>query len=236
MKKAIHLNNSRGHADHGWLNSFHSFSFAGYHNPSRNNFGVLRVLNDDVVAAGRGFGAHPHENMEIISIPLSGALKHSDDTGRNEIINAGDVQIMSAGLGITHSEMNASTTEPVNFLQIWIFPKVDGIKPRYEQKTFDVAERKNKFQVVVSPEKDTDSVWINQDAWIVLIDLDAEKLLQYDLHLETNGVYLFVLEGEVVIDGERLNTRDAIAISETMNLEIKAVSNSKLLIIEIPML
>jgi len=236
MKKIVHLGNSRGHADHGWLNSFHTFSFAGYHNPSRNNFGVLRVLNDDIVAAGRGFGAHPHENMEIISIPLSGALKHSDDTGRTEIINAGDVQIMSAGCGITHSEMNASTTEPVNFLQIWIFSKVDDIKPRYEQKTFAIAERKNNFQVVVSPVKDADSIWINQNAWLTLSDIDAEKDLRYELHLKTNGVYIFVLEGAIEVDRERLSTRDAIAISETMNLDIKALLNSKLLIIEIPML
>lgn len=236
MKQIIHRGTSRGNANHGWLNSYHTFSFAEYHDPSRMHFGVLRVLNDDVVAPGRGFGAHPHENMEIISIPLNGALKHNDNTGRTEIINAGDVQIMSAGSGITHSEMNASATEPVNFLQIWIFPKVENIPPRYEQKTFSIKDRKNKWQTVVSPEKDAAPIWINQDAWFMLSDLDANTSLQYDVHLKKNGVYLFVLYGEVEIAGEKLNKRDAIALSEIEKFDIKANLNAHILLMEVPMI
>lgn len=236
MKQIIHRGTSRGNANLGWLNSYHTFSFAGYHNSSRMHFGVLRVLNDDVVAPGRGFGAHPHENMEIISIPLNGALKHNDNTGRSEIINAGDVQIMSAGSGITHAEMNASATEPVNFLQIWIFPKVENIQPRYEQKTFILEDRKNKWQTIVSPEKDAEPIWINQDAWFMLSDLDENKTLQYNLQMKNNGVYLFVLDGEIEIVGEKLVKRDAIALTEIGEFDIKASTNAQLLLMEVPMI
>lgn len=236
MKQIIHRGTSRGNANLGWLNSYHTFSFAEYHDSTRMHFGALRVLNDDVVAPGRGFGAHPHKNMEIISIPLDGALKHNDNTGRTEIINAGDVQIMSAGSGITHSEMNASTIEPVNFLQIWLFPKVENIQPRYEQKTFSLGDRKNKWQTVVSPEKDAEPIWINQDAWFVLSDLDANITLQYEVHLKNNGVYLFVLDGDIEISGEKLNKRDAIALSEMEKFDIKANSKAQILLMEVPMI
>jgi redox-sensitive bicupin YhaK (pirin superfamily) len=235
MTKTIHKASSRGNANHGWLNSFHTFSFAGYHDSTRMNFGLLRVLNDDIVAPGMGFGSHPHENMEIISIPLSGALHHRDNTGRNEIIKSGDVQIMSAGSGITHSEMNASTKEQVNFLQLWIFPKKENIQPRYEQKTFKVENRINKFQTVVSPEENADSIWINQDAYLSLADFTNETKISYSRNLKSNGVYFFVLEGSITIVDESLNKRDAIGLENLDTIEIVAAVDSKLLVIEVPL-
>jgi redox-sensitive bicupin YhaK (pirin superfamily) len=236
MTKTIHKASSRGNANHGWLNSFHTFSFAGYHDSTRMNFGLLRVLNDDIVAPGMGFGSHPHENMEIISIPLSGALHHRDNTGRNEIIKSGDVQIMSAGSGITHSEMNASTKEQVNFLQLWIFPKKENIQPRYEQKTFKVENRINKFQTVVSPEENADSIWINQDAYLSLADFTNETKISYSRNLKSNGVYFFVLEGSITIVDESLNKRDAIGLENLDTIEIVAAADSKLLVIEVPLI
>jgi quercetin 2,3-dioxygenase len=235
MKTVLHKASERGHANHGWLDSHHTFSFAGYHNPQRINFGLLRVLNDDIVSGGMGFGRHPHDNMEIVSIPLSGSLAHNDSTGRSEVIKTNDVQIMSAGSGISHSEMNASSTEAVNFLQIWVFPKERNIEPRYEQKTFNPSDRNNKLQVVVSPNTEDGSVWINQDAWFSLSNLEEGKELAYKTHLATNGVYLFVIDGEVSLNGEVLYKRDGIAISETGEINVKAGKNSKLLFIEIPM-
>ncbi|HET9053803.1 MAG TPA: pirin family protein, partial [Cyclobacteriaceae bacterium] len=192
MKTIIHKAETRGHANHGWLNSHHTFSFAGYYDPSRINFGALRVLNDDIVTGGRGFGQHPHDNMEIISIPLKGALEHGDNTGGHGIIKSGEVQIMSAGSGIAHSEKNASATETVNFLQIWVFPKVKNIQPRYDQKLFPAEERINKFQTVVSPEKDGKGLWINQDAWFSLGKMKAGFTTEYTLNKTSNGVYAFV--------------------------------------------
>ena len=234
-KKIIHKANTRGHANHGWLDSHHTFSFARYYNPERMNFGLLRVLNDDVVAPGMGFGAHPHDNMEIISIPLSGELAHQDSTGNKKVIQTNDVQIMSAGSGLTHSEFNNSKTDKVNFLQIWVFPKEQNITPRYEQKTFKPEDRQNKLQLVVSPEKDAESIWINQDAWFTLGSLKAGFAEDYKLHKNGNGVYAFVLEGEVEIDGEKLSKRDGMGISDTENVSIKASSDAELLLMEIPM-
>ena len=236
MKKVLHTAGSRGHANHGWLNSFHTFSFAGYHDPSRVHFGLLRVLNDDVVAPGMGFGTHPHENMEIVSIPLSGALHHKDTTGRDEIIRSGDVQIMSAGSGISHSEMNASRNEEVNFLQLWIFPKLENITPRYEQKTFDKADRLNKLQTVVSPLENDGAIFINQDAFLSLTDITTSNTLEYKMHSGNAGVYVFVLEGSVTIDGEKLSKRDGLGISDTVSFSISADSDASLLLIEVPML
>lgn len=235
MKKILHTAESRGHANHGWLNSFHTFSFANYHNSQRMHFGMLRVINDDVIAPGMGFGMHPHENMEIVTIPLSGALHHRDTTGRDEIIRSGDVQIMSAGSGISHSEMNASNSEEVSLLQIWMFPKLKNIAPRYEQKTFDKTDRLNKFQKVVSPIISEDAVFINQDAYFTLSDLTANTSLEYKVHANNSGVYVFVLEGAVTIDGERLLSRDALGISDAVSFTISADSNSSLLLIEVPM-
>lgn len=234
-KITVHKADSRGLADHGWLKSRHTFSFAEYQDPERVRFGLLRVLNDDIVEGGQGFGAHPHDNMEIISIPLSGALAHKDSTGNEHVINTGDVQIMSAGEGLYHSEYNASKTDTVNFLQIWVFPKERDIEPRYEQKTFDASERKNKLQVVVSPNKNNGTLWINQDAYFSLLTLQKGNDIAYKVNHNGNGVYLFVISGSVTAAGESLNTRDAIGIEDSDGFDIKAGSDAELLFIEVPM-
>jgi quercetin 2,3-dioxygenase len=236
MKTILHAAASRGHANHGWLNSYHSFSFAHYHNPERLHFGALRVLNDDTVAPGMGFGQHPHDNMEIVSIPLSGQLKHRDTTGTEAIIRTGDVQIMSAGSGLEHSEMNGSRTEAVKFLQIWVFPKLKNIQPRYEQKYFDPSNRKNSLQVVVSPEKNADSIWINQDAWFSLSAPEKGHTINYTLHQEGNGVYLFMLTGKASVNGQSLDARDGMGISGTDAFSIEALENADILLMEIPMI
>lgn len=234
MKKVIHKADSRGSANFGWLNSKHTFSFGQYYDPDRVNFGRLRVLNDDIVIGGAGFPTHPHSNMEIISIPLSGALAHKDSTGTEKVIKTGEVQIMSAGSGLTHSEYNASKSEEVNFLQIWVLPKEENIQPRYDQKVFDAADRHNSIQTVVSP-NDDQSLWINQDAWFSLTDLDAEKATTYSLNKSDSGVYAFVLDGVIDIDGTKLEKRDAIGIEDLSKIEIKAAVDSKVLLIEVPM-
>ena len=235
MKTTVHKADSRGHADHGWLNSYHTFSFANYSNPKRIHFGLLRVLNDDIVQPGEGFGKHPHDNMEIISIPLKGKLAHKDSTGSEHVINTGDVQIMSAGSGLFHSEYNASKEDIVNFLQIWVFPKDRDIEPRYDQKTYNAAERKNKFQEVVSPRKTGDALWINQDAYFSLADIDKGNTINYKVKLKGNGIYLFVLEGSVKTAGEELNKRDGLGIEEVTEIEITASEDTELLLMEIPM-
>lgn len=234
MNTVVHKADSRGFADHGWLRSRHTFSFAGYYNPDRVHFGALRVLNDDKVAGGKGFGTHPHENMEIISIPLSGDLEHKDSTGRNEVIRQGDVQIMSAGSGITHSEFNHNADKDVQFLQIWVFPKERDITPRYEQKTYELAERMNRLQTVVAPDGG-EALTINQDAWFSLTKLEKGKGLNYELNKEGNGVYAFVLEGDVQIAGEHLNRRDAVGVSDTNKVELKAETDTEVLLMEVPM-
>ncbi|MGB3073906.1 MAG: pirin family protein [Chitinophagales bacterium] len=231
----FHKADSRGHANHGWLDSHHSFSFAGYHNPERVHFGALRVLNDDSVTGGMGFGKHPHDNMEIVSIPLKGALEHNDTTGRKAIIKTGDVQIMSAGSGISHSEVNASKTDAVNFLQIWVFPKLRNIPPRYEQKTFETADRKNKWQLVVSPEKETAALWINQDAWFSMGDFNEEIETTYTIHQKGNGIYAFIIEGRATINGQEMNERDGAGITGVESIIIKTTNDSKILLIEVPM-
>jgi hypothetical protein len=235
MKAQIHPSTERGHANFGWLDSYHSFSFSSYHNPAKMGFGALRVLNDDTVAAGMGFGSHPHSDMEIVSIPLSGALKHEDNTGRKEIIKMGDVQIMSAGTGIVHSEYNASKEEPVKFLQIWVFPERQGLKPRYEQISFDVAGRNNRWQTVVSPDQEEGSIKIFQQAWFKLADVSKEKSLSYAMHGKDKGLYLFVLEGSVQVGEHTLGKRDALAIEDAESVDIQALEDSKLLAIEIPL-
>jgi len=235
MNTILHKANTRGHANHGWLNSFHTFSFAGYYDQNRMNFGALRVLNDDTVAAGMGFGRHPHENMEIVSIPLSGDLEHQDSTGRHEIIKQGDVQIMSAGSGIFHSEKNANHNKEVKFLQIWVLPKEINITPRYEQKSFPIAERKNRLATVVSPD-DANAVWINQDAWFTLGNLDVDTELNYQLHKADSCVYAFVITGNVELNGIALNERDGLGISNIKDFAIKATSDTELLLMEIPMI
>ena len=232
----IHKADTRGHANHGWLDSHHTFSFASYHDPSRVNFGVLRVLNDDNVKGGMGFGQHPHDNMEIISIPLKGSLEHGDNTGGHGIIKSGEVQIMSAGSGIAHSEKNASKTEAVNFLQIWVFPKEKNITPRYDQKEFKSSERINKLQTVISPEKENiSSLWINQDAWFHLGNLKKGFTIDYALKKNGNGVYAFIIEGEVTINGQKLNKRDGLGVWETDKISISADTDTEVLLMEVPM-
>ncbi len=234
MNTVVHKSDSRGSADHGWLRSRHTFSFAGYHNPDRVHFGALRVLNDDTVTGGKGFGTHPHDNMEIISIPLFGDLEHKDSTGTGEVIKTGDVQIMSAGSGLRHSEFNHSKEEEVQFLQIWVFPKERDITPRYEQKTFDPEDRMNKFQTVVSPEG-ADALWINQDAYFSLANLDAGMELSYEVKKPGNGVYFFVLNGEINIADQSLELRDAVGVTDTSEIHLKARSYAEVLAIEVPM-
>ncbi len=234
MKTIIHKADTRGHVNFGWLNSNHSFSFGHYYNPERIQFGKLRVLNDDIVVGGAGFPTHPHDNMEIISIPLEGALAHRDSTGTEKAIHTGEVQIMSAGSGLTHSEYNFSKEDHVNFLQIWIMPKEMNIEPRYDQRTFSAEDRKNMLQTVVAPDKD-EALWINQDAWITLSDLDKDSTITYDLKKNGNGVYLFVLDGEIQINDQKLSKRDAIGISDTSSFEVEANSGANLLLIDIPM-
>lgn len=236
MKKTIlHKADSRGFGDHGWLQSKHSFSFAGYHDPARIHFGALRVLNDDIVAGGKGFGLHPHDNMEIISIPLAGALRHKDTTGREAVIHTGDVQIMSAGSGIAHSEMNASATEAVNFLQIWVFPKKRNIEPRYQQKSFSTAGGLNTWQVVVSPVDAGASLWINQDAWLSLGEWSQGTAAVYEVHRKGNGVYAFVIDGDVTLAGQALHARDGFGISDTESISLLADRDARVLMIEVPM-
>ncbi len=235
MKIQIHKSNERGSADYGWLKPNYYFSFSNYHNPSKVHFGLLRVLNDDFIMGGGAFPTHPHDNMEIVTIPLTGALQHKDNTGGEGIIKAGDIQIMSAGSGIQHSESNASATESVTLFQIWLFPKIKNITPRYDQRTFDVTGRLNKWQVVVSPKEEDNALWINQDARFALTNLSAGNTIEYKNGFDGNGVFLVVINGSVEIDGTTLNKRDALGISETNQFTIKATTDTELLSIEIPM-
>jgi len=228
----IHQANSRGMADHGWLNSHHTFSFANYFEASRMGFGKLRVLNDDVVAAGRGFGTHPHRDMEIISIPLEGSLKHSDSEGNEQLIKKGDVQIMSAGTGVSHSEFNYSQVDAVSFLQIWVEPKKMGIKPRYEQKTYVL--KKNEWSLLVSPELKPESVWINQDAFFSITKLEAGHI-KYSKYIKSNLVYVFILNGTLNIQGKEFRQRDGIGLEEGEdNVEFSSTLSSEILVMEVP--
>lgn len=229
----LHHANTRGFTQNEWLSSYHSFSFADYHDPDRMGFAKLRVLNDDTVAANGGFGFHRHSNMEIVSIPLSGSLLHRDNIGNEHVINSGDVQIMSAGQGIKHSEYNNSAQDSVNFLQIWILPKKLNIKPRYEQKTIDRSQLKNNFAVIVSPfKKDSEAVWINQDALFSLTELDEGSAIQYIASFQDASCYIFVIKGEININDDILNARDALALSNVTDINITAKTASLVLCIE----
>lgn len=232
----LHKADTRGHANHGWLDSHHTFSFANYYNPERMHFGVLRVLNDDIVAPGRGFGTHPHDNMEIISIPLSGDLEHKDSMGNTTVIKQGDIQVMSAGTGIQHSEFNKNSDKDVRFLQIWLFPNKRSVTPRYDQISLDTAKLKNKLLQVLSPNADDDGVWIHQDAWFHLGHFDKDFKTEYPLkNKEKNGVYAFVIDGDVTINGQALHRRDGLGIWDAELLEITADSTAQLLLMEVPM-
>ena len=235
MKKILHKAESRGHANHGWLNSFHTFSFANYYDPSRMNFGVLRVLNDDEVAPGMGFGTHPHQNMEIISIPLEGDLEHKDSMGNVAVIRSGDVQAMSAGTGVSHSEYNKNRDAAVKFLQIWVIPNKANVAPRYDQITLEPSSLKNRFLQVISPDPSDEGIWIHQDAWFHLGKFDADRTIPYTFKKEANGLYVFVLEGSCEVGGETLKRRDGLGVWDVIALEFRMEEPCKLLLMEVPM-
>ncbi len=235
MNTILHKADSRGDANHGWLHSKHTFSFANYHNPERMNFGVLRVLNDDTVSESKGFGTHPHKDMEIISIPLEGDLNHKDNMGNSTIIKSGDIQVMSAGTGVMHSEYNNSPDKPVKFLQIWVIPNKQNVEPRYDQITLDTTDRKNKLQQVLSPNADDAGVWIHQNAWFNMTNLDKGKTVEYNLNdKEKNGVYAFILKGNATINGQTLNERDGYGIWDIATLDIQGDSDAEILLMEVP--
>jgi redox-sensitive bicupin YhaK (pirin superfamily) len=233
MKTVFHAANSRGHADHGWLNAKHSFSFASWYNPERVHFGMLRVLNDDIVAGGMGFGKHPHDNMEIITIPLAGSIQHEDSMGFSEVIHAGEVQVMSAGTGIYHSEYNPSPDQELNLFQIWIFPKQKQVEPRYAQRKYELNEEA--FTELVGPEESGISTWIHQDAWLSMGTFKAGSSKEYQLKRQGNGIYLMLVEGQIKIGDQLLTQKDAIGISQTNQIQIEIEANAKILVIEVPM-
>lgn len=235
MKTIFHKASERGHADHGWLNAHHSFSFADYRDPNKVHFGLLRVLNDDIVAPGKGFGMHPHDNMEIVTIPLKGQLEHRDSMGNIGVIHPNEIQAMSAGSGITHSEYNHSKTEEVNILQIWVFPKQRDIDPRYEQRVFSDADKDQKFKTIVAPVKSPDVMWINQDAYFSIGKFKAGQSVNYQIQHGGNGAYVFMIEGAATIDQQQLNKRDAMGISETTQFNISVTQDSEILVIDVPM-
>jgi len=232
----LHKANTRGHVNHGWLESYHTFSFANYQNRERMNFGVLRVLNDDRVSQGMGFGKHPHDNMEIISIPLEGDLEHQDSMGNTTIIKEGDIQAMSAGTGIFHSEYNKNKDQLVKFLQIWIYPNKKNVAPRYDQVTLALKDRHNKLQQILSPNPDDEGVWIHQDAWFHIGKFDNDFSALYELKKPGNGVYAFVLKGDFTIGNIGLNERDGLGIWDTNAIKITANSaDAEILLMEVPM-
>ncbi len=235
MKTIVYRAANRGKADYGWLKPNYYFSFGQYHNPDAMNFGALRVLNDDYIAGGGSFPTHPHDNMEIVTIPFTGALKHNDNTGGQGIIKAGDVQIMSAGAGVEHSEANESAAESVTLFQIWLFPKVKNIKPRYDQRAFNLTERVNKWQIIVSPQEVDDALWINQDARFALTTLENGNQLEYSNAFKGNGVFLVVINGSVKLGNIKLGKRDAVGISEVDFFNITADETAEILVIEVPM-
>lgn len=231
----IHKADTRGDANHGWLKSKHSFSFANYYNPDRMHFGVLRVLNDDSVEAGMGFGTHPHDNMEIISIPLEGDLEHKDSMNNVAVIKSGDIQVMSAGTGIYHSEYNKSKEKPVKFLQIWVFPNKRNVTPRYDQITLNLADRHNKLQQILSPNPNDEGVWIHQDAWFHLGKFDKGVSTEYNFKKQGNGLYVFNLNGTLKINGQAIETRDGFGIWDTNKVSIQAETDAEFLLMEVPM-
>lgn len=235
MKSVFHPAELRGHADHGWLNARHSFSFAGWYEPSRVHFGMLRVLNDDIVAGGQGFGFHPHHDMEIITIVLEGALEHKDNMGNGSVIRPGDVQVMSAGTGVLHSEFNPQSDQPTNLFQLWIFPKEKGIAPRYDQKTFDPAQWQNQFHCVVSGFRENGELYIHQDAGISIGEAKAGLTMSYRMKQPGNGAYVMLIEGNVEIGEQPMRRRDALGVWDTDTIEINIHEDSKLLVVEVPM-
>lgn len=235
MNKTYHPSGSRGFADHGWLQARHSFSFASYYDPERIHFGKLRVLNDDIIAPAKGFGTHPHDNMEIITIPLKGSLEHKDSMGNGSIISAGEVQVMSAGTGIMHSEFNPSPTEEVKLFQIWIFPEKQDVKPRYDQRKFDPSSFMGKIKTIVNNDDDEDSLFIHQKAVLSLSKLNAGQKVTYQLKYPGHGVYVFMINGKADIDGSTLSERDALAITDTDKVPLTALDDVFILLLEVPL-
>ena len=231
----LHKSESRGTADHGWLKAKHTFSFANYYNPERMHFGVLRVLNDDFIAGGMGFSRHPHDNMEIITIPLEGEIEHKDSMGNQAVIAHGQVQVMSAGTGIQHSEYNFLKDKPLKLLQIWIFPNKKNVVPRYDQITLNLADRKNKLQQILSPNSDDEGVWIHQNAWFHLADFDKGTATEYKFKAKGNGLYVFNLKGDLKINDQIINSRDGLGIWDTDKISIQAESDTEFLLMEVPM-
>ncbi len=235
MKTVYHAAATRGHQDHGWLKANHSFSFANWHNPERVHFGALRVLNDDYVAAGTGFGTHPHDNMEIITIPLVGDLTHQDSMGHAAVICEGDIQVISAGTGIYHSEQNKRQDSQVELLQLWLFPNEQNVNPRYDQISIRDLKKENAFYQILSPNKDDEGSWIYQDAWMHLGDFTQETKTSYLLGKPNNGVYIFVIEGSAQIDGQTLNKRDALGVWDTASIDFNVAKDSRILLIDVPL-
>lgn len=236
MKTVFHPSDSRGYANHGWLEARHSFSFASWFQPDRLHFGALRVLNDDIIQGGMGFGTHPHDNMEIVTIPLKGDLEHKDSMGNSAVIREGDIQVMSAGTGVQHSEYNNSPDKEINLFQLWLFPNKQNVKPRYDQLPIRSLHQKNEFFQILSPSANDQGVWIHQDAWMHILDADQDQSFDYVLQSPENGVYLIVIEGEVEVDNQTLYRRDAIGIWETDKLTIKTKTDAELLLVQVPML
>ena len=235
MKTIIHKADSRGFFDYGWLKTYHTFSFSSYYDPDRVNFGKLRVLNDDTIEGGQGFGTHPHNDMEIVTIPLEGALAHKDSTGGEGVIYPDEIQVMSAGTGIRHSEYNHLKDGSTKLLQIWVLPDKKGHNPRYNQKFFETEERKNRLQFIVTPEQKDDTLWLNQNSYFALADLEKNKSINYKIHTKENGVYLFIIEGKISVSDKSLSDRDGIGIWEVDSFMVTAENNSRLLFIEVPM-
>ncbi len=235
MKKVYHAADTRGNANHGWLNANHSFSFANYYNSERMNFGALRVLNDDTIAPGKGFGTHPHDNMEIITIPLKGDLEHKDSMGNIGAINEGEIQVMSAGTGVYHSEYNKNPDQPINLLQLWVMPKARNVTPRYDQKSVKELRKNNAFYQVLSPNAHDDGMWIHQDAWFHMGDFDQPTETEYQIKKEGNGVYIFMIEGRLMAEDQELHKRDALGVWETDKISFSTQPNTNVLLVEVPM-
>ena len=237
MKTALYTAASRGHMDHGWLDTHHTFSFASYYDPDRMHFGALRVLNDDIVVGGEGFGTHPHDNMEIISIPIAGDLEHRDSMGHHGVIKAGDVQVMSAGTGVRHSEFDASQIMPVNFFQIWIIPNKRNVEPRYQQMTLDFLNTRNRLTQIVTPNPQDDVLWIHQDAWLSSGEFDEGASTEYAIKRAGNGVFVMVIDGEFTVEGQKLGPRDGLAVWDTDRIKITAdTPDARILLIDVPLI
>ena len=235
MKTIYHSAETRGNANHGWLKANHSFSFAQYYDPKRMNFGALRVLNDDTIAPGKGFGTHPHDNMEIITIPLKGDLEHKDSMGNVGAIKEGEIQVMSAGTGVYHSEYNKNKDKPINLLQLWVIPKTRNVKPRYDQKSLREYKKTNAFYQILSPNQDDGGMWIHQDAWFHMGEFNQATKTEYITKKQGNGIYIFVIEGVFKVGGQQLNQRDALGVWEVKKISFVAEPNSKVLLVEVPM-